>query len=306
MYYAGETITGKVIASLMSPRQAQQVVVKVSGKETVEWDDERTETVFEGEGEQRKSRTVHHHHERRAKHKLFKDLIIVSAVNHILPPGVWEYPFSYTLRRDAPGCVKYHSSTQSADPHWRQQGRQNHVKVLARARGVCCDRATRVPCSHTALAPTPVTPRQSDEGPLRRASPPPCCPHTALVPTPPTPSPPHLQAKIVYSFKAAMQNGQVFSRDIKGSQEVVVNSFFDWSKMHPAHAERAGNVWLCCCIPRGKVTVSADFDKSAYAGGETALIKAVIDNESKRCGAGRVGGRAGACVCARVCACVRA
>lgn len=60
-----------------------------------------------------------------------------------------------------------------------------------------------------------------------------------------------------------------------------INSFFDWSKMQPAHAERSGNVYLCCCIPRGRVTVVADFDKGAYAAGETAQIKAVINNESK-------------------------
>jgi hypothetical protein len=51
--------------------------------------------------------------------------------------------------------------------------------------------------------------------------------------------------------------------------------------MQPAHAERSGNVYLCCCIPRGRVTVVADFDKGAYAAGETAQIKAVINNESK-------------------------
>ena len=62
----------------------------------------------------------------------------------------------------------------------------------------------------------------------------------------------------------------------------VINSFFDWSKMQPAHAEKSGNVYLCCCIPRGRVTVVADFDKGAYAAGETAQIRAVINNESKR------------------------
>lgn len=233
-YYAGDTVTGVVVATLMSPRQAEQVVVRVVAKEKVEWDDERVETIFEGEGEQRKSRTVYHHHEHRAKHHVFKDLIIVSSVNHILPAGVWSYPFTYVLNRDAPGCVKFASASASQDPHWRHQGRQNHVK-----------------------------------------------------------------AKIVYSFKAAMKNGQVFSRDVKGTQEVVVNSFFEWAKMRPAHAERQGTVWLCCCIPRGQVTVTADFDKSAYAGGETAHIKAVIDNTSKRCAAWGRAARAGARECGR-------
>ena len=207
----------QVVAHIMSQKQADRVVVKVSGKEVVEWDDERMETIFEGEGDQRKSRTIYHHHEHKAKHKMFKDVIIVSQLAHMLPPGTWEYPFSYQLRPDLPGCVKYKTHTQSNDPEWRRMGRHNDVK-----------------------------------------------------------------AKIVYSFKAAIQNGSVFARDIKGCQEVVVNGFFDWNKLRPAHAEKAGNVYLCCCIPRGKVTVIADFDKSAYAAGETAQIKAVIHNESKR------------------------
>lgn len=157
MYYAGETVTGKVVASIISPKQADRVVVKVSGKEVVEWDEERSETIFEGEGENRRSQTIWHHHERKAKHKLFKDVIIVSQLPHILQPGTWEYPFSYTLRQDLPGCLKFKSHTPSGDPSWRNAGRHNDVK-----------------------------------------------------------------AKIVYSFKAAMQNGQLFSRDIKGCQEVVV------------------------------------------------------------------------------------
>jgi hypothetical protein len=123
----------------------------------VEWDEERSETIFEGEGENRRSNTIWHHHERKAKHKLFKDVIIVSQLPHILNPGTWEYPFSYTLRQDLPGCLKFKSHTPSSDPAWRNAGRHNDVK-----------------------------------------------------------------AKIVYSFKAAMQNGQLFSRDIKGCQEVVV------------------------------------------------------------------------------------
>lgn len=267
-YYAGELVTGKVVATIFNPKQADRVVVKVSGKEVVEWDDERSESIFEGEGENRRSRTIWHHRHHSAKHKIFKDVIIVSQLAHMLPAGTWEYPFQYQLRSDLPGCVKFSSHKPANDPEWR--GRHLHTK-----------------------------------------------------------------AKIVYSFKAAAQNGQIFAKDIKGCQEVVrgatgsghvrnarclrfaghsavapplvctvtphqqiasplprpsrtpsrpqvVNSFFDWSKMQPAHADKSGKVWLCCCVPRGMVSVSADFDKSAYAAGETAQIKAIINNESKR------------------------
>ncbi len=61
----------------------------------------------------------------------------------------------------------------------------------------------------------------------------------------------------------------------------MVNSAFDWNKLKPAHGEARGEVRLCCCIPRGAVALTADFDKSAYAAGETAKIRAQITNDSK-------------------------
>ena len=86
---------------------------------------------------------------------------------------------------------------------------------------------------------------------------------------------------IIYTFKAAIRNGAFFSKEIRGTQELVVNSFFDLNKLRPAHSENSGTVRLLCCIPRGKVTLTCDFDRAAYTGGDTAHIKAVIANESK-------------------------
>ena len=165
MYYAGETVTGKVVAHIMSPLVATSVVLKVSGKEVVMWDEERVETIWEGEGENRTSRTVYHHTHHMNKHKMLNDLVIVSSLSHVLPPGEWQYPFSYTLRADLPGCVKYSRNDRAADPHWHQHGRMNITR-----------------------------------------------------------------AGIVYSFKAALQNGASFMREIRGKQEVIINSFFDWAK----------------------------------------------------------------------------
>ena len=53
------------------------------------------------------------------------------------------------------------------------------------------------------------------------------------------------------------------------------------SRLQPAHAANEGTVRFCCCVPRGKVALTCDFDKAAYAGGETAQIKAVVANSSK-------------------------
>jgi len=51
--------------------------------------------------------------------------------------------------------------------------------------------------------------------------------------------------------------------------------------MRPVDAAVTGQVRLVCCIPRGELSLSAAFDKSAYAAGETAQVRAVIANESE-------------------------
>lgn len=129
-------------------------------------------------------------------------------------PGRWEYPFSYTLRADLPGCVKFCKKSSARDPAWR-------------------GRALETSCS------------------------------------------------IVYNFKAELEVAGVFNKDLKCRNEVVINSFFDWNTMKPQHAETMGSVLLLCCIPRGTVNLVCDFDKAAYAAGDTAQVRAAIRNDSK-------------------------
>jgi Arrestin (or S-antigen), C-terminal domain len=50
--------------------------------------------------------------------------------------------------------------------------------------------------------------------------------------------------------------------------------------MQPARASNSGQVLLCCCIPKGTVTLTSTHDKAAYQSGETALCQAIINNES--------------------------
>lgn len=83
---------------------------------------------------------------------------------------------------------------------------------------------------------------------------------------------------MVYKLTGFFDVAGLFSKDLKCKQEVVVNAAFDWSKMAPAHGEARGEVRLLCCIPRGQVSLVADFDKAAYASGETAQIKAQVRN----------------------------
>ena len=91
----------------------------------------------------------------------------------------------------------------------------------------------------------------------------------------------HERGDIVYRIEALVDVAGVFARDLTSSQMLAVNSYFDWSKMQPAHGENHGRVVVCCCVDRGAATLICDFDKSAYAAGETVQVRAVIKNESK-------------------------
>jgi hypothetical protein len=206
----------QVIVDARSPKACQSVLLKYTVKEVCEWDEEITRTIEEGEGENRKTRTVYEHAHRSARDRWLKEVVVVSQIPHVLAPGQYKYPFSFQLRADLPGCASFSRESDAADPAWRSMGRKNRIF-----------------------------------------------------------------ASVQYTMRACLDVNGIFSKDLKCKQGLVVNSAFDWSKMKPAHGENAGEIRLLCCIPRGRVSLIADFDKAAYAAGETAQIKAQIMNESK-------------------------
>ena len=63
VYYAGDMIQGFVVVQLNSPKQVDRVLVEVSCNEETYWDQEVSRTITEGEGDNKKSRTVYEHHE---------------------------------------------------------------------------------------------------------------------------------------------------------------------------------------------------------------------------------------------------
>lgn len=150
-----------------------------------------------------------------AKHTLFKQKIQVATLDHVLPPGMWQYPFSYQIPASVPGVVKVKRHEDAHDPEWRSRGRKLEVK-----------------------------------------------------------------AQTIFSVKAVLETRGVFSRDLKSRQEMTVNPFFDWTRMAPQKVSKAGQVLLCCCIPRGTVTLNAVVDKAAYQSGETMRVSATIQNDS--------------------------
>jgi len=89
------------------------------------------------------------------------------------------------------------------------------------------------------------------------------------------------RGEIVYRLEAIYDIAGVFSADLTCSSMLTVNQYFDWAKMAPLHQQNTGEVRVCCCFARGAVTLSCDFDKSAYAAGETVQVRACIKNDSK-------------------------
>ena len=215
-YYAGETIQGFVVAQLNSARAVDRVLVKVFAEEDVFFDIETSRTYSEGEGENRKTRTVYEHSEHAAREAILSDIVVASGIPHVLQAGMYKYPFAYNLSPNLPGCVRFNRERDASDPHWRGMGRR------IRTRG-----------------------------------------------------------SISYRLEALFDVQGTFSRDLTSSQTLTVNALLEAGRLAPQHAETVGKVNVCCCIDRGQVALAADFDKGAYAAGETARVHAVIKNDSK-------------------------
>lgn len=92
-YSAGQTITGKVVCSIVNPVVCDDVSVIVDYSESIYWDAESSRTVFEGEGERRTSRTIYEHEVRQYSSNLFREVIRVAAMTTVIPSGMWSYPF---------------------------------------------------------------------------------------------------------------------------------------------------------------------------------------------------------------------
>ena len=52
-------------------------------------------------------RKVAKHFSRSAKRTFLDDVVVVSNLERQLRAGDWRFPFTYKLREDLPGCIKY-------------------------------------------------------------------------------------------------------------------------------------------------------------------------------------------------------
>lgn len=81
------------------------------------------------QGETTTTRTVWTHAERSGKDKVFKDVITVSRFQHVLPPGMHQYPFAYKIPEHVPGCAKFKRKEHARDPAWRSADHKLEAKA---------------------------------------------------------------------------------------------------------------------------------------------------------------------------------
>lgn len=122
-------MTGKVVALINSPCVCDEIVLKVGCKEKIHWIDEHVHHRTEGEGEHQRTITTYTYDTREAKDKVWSQEITVSKVDHILPPGQWQYPFSYQIPASVPGVMKYKKKEKFHNPDRRGEDRETKVEV---------------------------------------------------------------------------------------------------------------------------------------------------------------------------------
>eukprot|EP00297_Palpitomonas_bilix_P012035 CAMPEP_0113897120 /NCGR_PEP_ID=MMETSP0780_2-20120614/18471_1 /TAXON_ID=652834 /ORGANISM="Palpitomonas bilix" /LENGTH=331 /DNA_ID=CAMNT_0000888485 /DNA_START=249 /DNA_END=1240 /DNA_ORIENTATION=- /assembly_acc=CAM_ASM_000599 len=104
VYYGGDLITGHILLQVMSPLDCKSVVLKVTGHEKTEWEEERVR--YEGPPEHQREIWFKEQHE--GKNEFFKNKVIVSDFNGTIAPGQYAFPFQYQLPQGIPGVFEYH------------------------------------------------------------------------------------------------------------------------------------------------------------------------------------------------------
>jgi len=85
--------------------------------------------------------------------------------------------------------------------------------------------------------------------------------------------------QIFYRIEAECDHGGFFQRDIKNSQNLVVHQHL-LTEIQPTIVNKNANVKVCCCIDKGRIEMTASFDKNAYQPGETAFMMVAVNNQS--------------------------
>jgi len=111
-YTAGELVEGTVYITALEPIMCDGVQVKATGKEKVEWTEEHSRQVRDGEdanGHPR-YRTEKYEKEYDEKEKFFKSWIDVwRAPGAVIPAGNWAYRWTFQLPQTLPGSIDFES-----------------------------------------------------------------------------------------------------------------------------------------------------------------------------------------------------
>ncbi|CAK0804708.1 unnamed protein product [Prorocentrum cordatum] len=104
VYSPGDVIEGVIHLMISVPCNITSVELKISGKELTYWCERKQETIAEGAGEVRRTRSsdkYYHHHGRRSICKV--RVPVYTANGAYLPPGQYSFPFKVQLPANIPG-----------------------------------------------------------------------------------------------------------------------------------------------------------------------------------------------------------
>ncbi|KAE9280740.1 hypothetical protein PR003_g27873 [Phytophthora rubi] len=104
-YIAGELVVGTIFVDILEPIKCDALVLKVAGKEKVEFTHVRTE-YRDGES------VEHRDHVQRDKDFFKQKIIIFATQGQNYAPGRYMYPFEYQLPADLPGAFKISKYSQ--------------------------------------------------------------------------------------------------------------------------------------------------------------------------------------------------
>jgi len=85
------------------------------------------------------------------------------------------------------------------------------------------------------------------------------------------------KAKTKYRIKGEVECSD--GSEIKHKQKFILYERL-LSSIEPQMREQTSNIYVCCCLNRGSVTMKCSFDKNAYVPGETAQVLCNVHNES--------------------------
>ncbi|GAB9472303.1 hypothetical protein Gpo141_00009484 [Globisporangium polare] len=88
-----------------------------------------------------------------------------------------------------------------------------------------------------------------------------------------------LKAKIKYKFKATLDVGGFFSKDLKADCNLAVHER-NMQLIRPSEDSTTQNVNFLCCLNKGTCNLAVAMDKNVYLPGEVAQIQCQINNNS--------------------------